>query len=70
MRALMAPLVDGSYGALVDDLRARYGVTLADALQLACALTAGCDVFLTNDERLRRVSEISVLLVSELERGA
>lgn len=50
-------------------LRARYGVTLADALQLACALTSACDVFLTNDERLRRVSEISVLLVSELERG-
>lgn len=48
-------------------LRARYGITLADALQLACALTAGCEFFLTNDERLRRVSEISVRLVGELK---
>ncbi len=49
-------------------LRARYGVTLADALQLACALTAGCEFFLTNDVRLQGVSEMAVRLVTELER--
>ncbi|GBC82614.1 tRNA(fMet)-specific endonuclease VapC [bacterium HR10] len=48
------------------DLRARYNVRTPDALQLAAALAAGCDAFLTNDASLKRVTEIKVLVVAEL----
>ena len=43
-----------------------YNIRLPDALQIAAALAAGCEAFLTNDGGLKRVSEIKVLVVSEL----
>lgn len=49
------------------DLRARYSLKTPDALHLAAALDYGCDAFLTNDLRLRRVSEIRILVLDELE---
>jgi predicted nucleic acid-binding protein len=50
------------------ELRVRYGCRLPDALQIATALVAGCDGFLTNDLRLKQVTELNVLAVQELER--
>ena len=47
-------------------LPAKYNVALPDALQLACAVHANCDAFLTNDLRLKKVTEIQVVAVSEL----
>ena len=49
------------------ELRARYNLTLTDAFQIAAALAAGCDAFLTNDTTLERVTEISILLLDNLE---
>jgi predicted nucleic acid-binding protein len=49
------------------DLRARYGLRTPDALQIATALAVGCGAFLTNDARLKRVSELRVLVLDELE---
>lgn len=49
------------------ELRARYKVGLPDALQLAAALAAGCDAFLTNDLALKRVVELTILVLDELE---
>lgn len=48
------------------ELRARHDLALADALQVAAALAAGCDMFLTNDHELRRVTEIRVLVLDDL----
>jgi predicted nucleic acid-binding protein len=42
------------------ELRARYGFKTPDAIHLAAAITSACDVFLTNDHRLDRCSEIKV----------
>jgi predicted nucleic acid-binding protein len=47
------------------ELRARYGLTLADAFQFAVAIQSACDAFLTNDADLKRVVEIPVIVVSE-----
>ena len=47
-------------------LRARYSLALADAMQLATAIVTRCDGFLTNDARLKRVSEIRVIVIDEL----
>jgi predicted nucleic acid-binding protein len=49
------------------ELRARYNLALADAFQVASALAAGCDAFLTNDAALKRVSELTILVLDELE---
>ena len=37
---------------LYADIRARIGVSSADAIHLACAASAGTDLFLTNDKNL------------------
>lgn len=49
------------------ELRARYNLSLTDAFQIAVALAAGCDAFLTNDIALKRVTEIPVLVLDELD---
>jgi predicted nucleic acid-binding protein len=48
------------------DLRARYNLRTPDAMQVATAINAGCDAFLTNDTGLRRVTEIRVIVLGEL----
>jgi predicted nucleic acid-binding protein len=48
-------------------LRARYRLRTPDALQIAAALAAGCEAFLTNDVTLRRVTDLEVLILDELE---
>ncbi len=50
------------------ELRAGYNLTLTDAFRIAAALAAGCDSFLTNDSDLRRVTELTVVVLNELER--
>ena len=40
---------------LAADLRAEYGLKTPDALHLATAKYHNCEVFLTNDDRLKRV---------------
>lgn len=47
-------------------LRTRYNLTLTDAIQIAAALDANCDAFLTNDKHLRRVTELRVLVLDDL----
>ncbi len=49
------------------ELRARYNLSLTDAFQVAVALAAGCDAFLTNDVILKRVTELTVLVLDDLE---
>lgn len=49
------------------ELRARYNLRTPDALQLATALLANCDAFLTNDAQLQRVTELPVLTLDALE---
>ncbi len=49
------------------EVRARYNLKLADSFQIAAAIAAGCDAFLTNDSALKPVSEIAILVLDELE---
>ncbi len=47
-------------------LRGNYqALKMADALQIATALHAGADIFLTNDKHLKQLSEIKVVIISE-----
>lgn len=47
------------------ELRVKYNLKLPDALQIAVAIQSKCEAFLTNDLQLKRVSELSMLVVSE-----
>ncbi|PHM09078.1 type II toxin-antitoxin system VapC family toxin [Nostoc sp. 'Peltigera malacea cyanobiont' DB3992] len=47
-------------------IRVHYNLQLPDALQVATAIIAGCETFLTNDTALKRVTELRVLVVGEL----
>jgi len=49
------------------EIRAQYNLKLADSFQVAAAIAAGCDAFLTNDSALKRVDGITILVLDELE---
>jgi predicted nucleic acid-binding protein len=59
--------VDTDSARVAAELRARYNLSLADAFQVATALGAGCDALLTNDDGMRRVSELRIIVVDDLE---
>jgi predicted nucleic acid-binding protein len=59
--------IDREMGRRAAELRARYNLSLTDAFQTAVALQSGCDAFLTNDMTLKRVSELSVIVLEEME---
>ena len=46
------------------ELRARYDFKTPDAIHLAAAITSNCDLFLTNDHRLNKCTEIAVETVT------
>ncbi len=50
------------------EIRARYNLSLTDAFQIACALSAGCDALLTNDHHFRQVTELQIIILSDLDQ--
>jgi predicted nucleic acid-binding protein len=48
------------------ELRARYNLSLTDAYQVACGLTADCEALLTNDHQFRQVAELRILVLDDL----
>ena len=59
--------IDATVAQRAAELRARFNVRIPDALQLATVIVAGCEAFLTNDMNLKRVADIRVLLLDELD---
>ena len=55
--------------ATAADLRARYNLKTPDAFQMAAAWNSGCDAFLTNDHGLKRVTEIQIFVMDDLQLG-
>jgi uncharacterized protein len=62
---IMADIVPLSRSVIdhATDLRAQYGFKTPDALHLAAAINAGCDLFLTNDHRLDKCLEVTIEVV-------
>lgn len=58
--------IDGDTAQRAAELRVTYGLSLTDAFQVAVALEAGCDAFLTNDRGLSRVVELLVIVLDDL----
>ncbi len=59
--------IDISMAEQAAHFRARYSLRTPDALQVIAALHAGCDAFLTNDTGLRRVTELRMLVLDDLD---
>jgi predicted nucleic acid-binding protein len=59
--------VDAAVAERAANIRARYRLRTPDALQIATALNSNCQVFITNDMTFRRVNELRVLILDELE---
>lgn len=49
------------------ELRSRYHLNLLDALQAASAIAGNCDALLTNDFAFKRINELPILVLDELE---
>ncbi|MCX6049560.1 MAG: PIN domain-containing protein [Chloroflexi bacterium] len=62
---LFQPINDQT-GIRAAALRARYNIRLPDSLQIASAIDAGCEAFLTNHVQLKRITELKVLVLDEL----
>jgi len=60
-------LLGEQVGMLAAEMRSRYHLKLPDALQIATALDASCEAFLTNDVQLKRIRDLRVLVISELQ---
>lgn len=48
-------------------LRAQYNLRTPDSLHVALAIEMGCEAFLTNDKGIKRVTDLVVLVLDELE---
>jgi predicted nucleic acid-binding protein len=46
-------------------LRAKHDIRVPDALQIAAALEAGGTVFVTNDQRLSKITELQVIQLDD-----
>ena len=51
---------------IASSLRANYNINTPDAIQVATSLEAHADIFITNDTSLKKVTEIKVMLLSEM----
>lgn len=49
------------------EIRARYGLGTPDSVHVASAVATQCDAMLTNDSDMKRIKELEILLLDELE---
>ena len=59
--------INSSIAETAARLRAQYNLRTPDALQIAAALENGCDAFLCNDKNLKRITELKILILDEIE---
>ncbi len=60
-------ILDQKVAEKAAELRAKYNLTLTDAFQVGVALNQSCDAFLTNDVTLKRVTELDVIVLDEMQ---
>ena len=50
---------------ITSDIRAKYKIRTPDAIQIATAMAGGAQDFITNDESLKKVKDINIVLLDE-----
>ncbi len=60
-------IIDRSTAEFAYKLRAKYDFLKGmDALQISVAIETGCALFITNDKKLKNITEIQVLIIEDL----
>lgn len=59
--------VDEKIAEATSILKYKYSLTLPDAIQLATAVITGQKAFISNDNRLKRVKEIKVIILDDFK---
>ncbi len=57
--------VDGKICEAAALIRGKYGLYLPDAIQIATAIFSQADAFITNDERIKKVKELPIILLKD-----
>ena len=65
LSALTMVAIDEKLAEAAALIRARHGIRLPDALQIAAALQGEATLFITNDKRTKKVDAIEVLVLSD-----
>lgn len=52
--------VNYNIAEISSDLRGKYNISTPDAIHIATAIDAGCSKFITNDIKLKKITEIKV----------
>lgn len=63
---LQVKALDENIADVASSLRANYNINTPDAIQVATSLEAQANVFITNDTSLKKITEIKVMLLSEM----
>ena len=50
---------------IASDMRAKYRIRVPDAIQIASAIVGGSQSFITNDEGLKKVKDVNIILLDE-----
>lgn len=58
--------IDFSCADIAAFISSKYRLDLPDALQVACAIDAKAEYFITNDKKLKRIKEIKVVCLDEM----
>lgn len=59
--------INAQIAEIAAGLRAKHGLRTPDALHVATAIHRRCDAFLTNDTGIKRINELPILILDELE---
>jgi len=62
--------VDAEVADLASAIRAKYKLRTPDAIQLATSILKGAQAFVTNDESLKKVKEIEIVVMREVLESA
>jgi predicted nucleic acid-binding protein len=62
---LTVKVIDSSICLTAAELRAKYSFKTPDAIFIATAIEEGAEVFITNDIRLKNMSEINCIIISD-----
>ena len=63
---LQMKTLDENIADIASSLRVNYNINTPDAIQVATSLEVQADVFITNDASLKKITEIKVLLLSDM----
>lgn len=64
-------IIDEGIAKKAYQLRAKYHFLRGmDSIQLATAILSNCDKFVTNDKNLKKIKEVSIILIEEIKKPA